>query len=241
MQYIIQYSKYDFLLIGKNTKIFGTIIAGENIKMNLKVKIKEMRSFLFGVFFILWGVAPAMAQSRVSAEKDGYVVAYKMEQGDTVYFVHLQTVVIRAPRKFKNAADERQFWRLVYNVKKVYPYAKLAGKKLHELNERYLEIKSEKDRKAYSKQTEDELKAEFEGELRKLTVTQGRILLRLVDRETGNTTYEILQDFRGSLSAVFWQAIARVFGSNLKTRYDPSSGEDKTIEQIIAQIEEGSI
>ena len=66
-------------------------------------------------------------------------------------------------------------------------------------------------------------------------------MLRLVDRETGNTTYEILQDFRGSLQAVFWQAIARVFGSNLKTRYDPSSGEDKIIEQIIAQIEEGSL
>jgi len=182
-----------------------------------------------------------MAQTRVSAGKEGTLVAYKVENGDTVYYVHLREMVIRAPRKFKNAAEERQFWRLVYNVKKVYPYAKLAGKKLHELNEHYLEIKSEKDRKVYSKKVEDELKAEFEGELRKLTITQGRILLRLVDRETGNTTYEILQDFRGSLQAVFWQAIARVFGSNLKTRYDPSSGEDKIIEQIIAQIEEGSL
>ena len=204
-------------------------------------EIKKMRSYIIGLFFILLGVPPAMAQTRMSAGNDGYVVAYRVERGDTVYYVNLREVVIRAPRKFKNAADERQFWRLVYNVKKVYPYAKLSGKKLHELNERYLEIKSEKDRKAYSKKIEDELKVEFEGELRKLTVTQGRILLRLVDRETGNTTYEILQDFRGSLSAVFWQTIARVFGSNLKTRYDPSSGEDKTIEQIIGQIEEGSI
>ena len=200
-----------------------------------------MRSYIISLFFILLCISPAMAQSRVSAGNDGYVVAYRVEQGDTLYYVQLREVVIRAPRKFKNAADERQFWRLVYNVKKVYPYAKLSGKKLHELNERYLEIDSEKDRKAYSKKIEDELKVEFEGELRKLTVTQGRILLRLVDRETGNTTYEILQDFRGSLSAVFWQTIARVFGSNLKTRYDPSSGEDKTIEQIIGQIEEGSI
>jgi hypothetical protein len=88
---------------------------------------------------------------------------------------------------------------------------------------------------------EDDLKAEFEGELRKLTVTQGRILLRLVDRETGNTTYEILKEFRGSVSALFWQGIAWVVGTNLKTQYNPSSGEDKTIEQIIKQIEEGSI
>jgi hypothetical protein len=200
-----------------------------------------MRSFIIIVFFILCGVVPATAQTRLTAGKEGTLLAYRVENGDTVYYVQLREIVIRAPRKFKNAAEERQFWRLVTNVKKVYPYAKLAGKKLHELNEHYLEIKSEKDRKAYSKKVEDDLKAEFEGELRKLTVTQGRILLRLVDRETGNTTYEILQDFRGSLSAVFWQTIARVFGSNLKTRYDPSSGEDKTIEQIIAQIEEGSI
>ena len=156
-------------------------------------------------------------------------MAYRVEKGDTVYFTKLPDIVVRAPRKFKNAAEERQFWRLVYNVKKTYPYAKMAGQKLHALNEQYLRISSEKERKEYSKRVEEELKAEFEGELRKLTVTQGRILMRLVDRETGNTTYEILKDFRGSASAIFWQAIARVFGSNLKTQYNPSSGEDRTI------------
>ena len=168
-------------------------------------------------------------------------MAYKVENGDTVYYGRISEVVIRKPRKFKNAAEERQYWRLVYNVKKVYPYAKLSGQKLHELNQHYLSIKSDKERKAYAKKVEDDLKIEFEGELRKLTISQGRILLRLVDRETGNTTYEILKEFRGSVQAIFWQAIARVFGSNLKTQYNPSSGEDKTIEQIINQIEEGSI
>jgi len=177
----------------------------------------------------------------VSAGKDGMVVAYKVERGDTVYYANMREIVVRAPRKFKNAAEERQYWRLVFNVKKTYPYAKLAGQKLHKLNEQYLQITSEKSRKEYSKKVEEELKAEFEGELRKLTVTQGRILMRLVDRETGNTTYEILREFRGSASAIFWQAIAKVFGSNLKSKYDSSSGEDRIIEQIIEQIEEGSI
>ena len=192
------------------------------------------------MLFILWCAAPSMAQT-ITANQEGTVMAYRVEKGDTVYYARLPDIVVRAPRKFKNAAEERQFWRLVYNVKRTYPYAKMSGQKLHALNEQYLQISSERDRKAYSKRVEDELKAEFEGELRKLTVTQGRILLRLVDRETGNTTYEILQEFRGSLTAVFWQTIARIFGSNLKTRYDPSSGEDKIIEQIIQQIEEGSI
>ena len=200
-----------------------------------------MRFLIIGIFFTLWSVVSSMAQTAVSMEREGTPVAYKIENNDTVYYVRLREITVRAPRKFKNNAEERQFWRLVHNVKKTYPYARMAGEKLHELNEQYLKIKSEKERKAYSKEVEESLKAEFEGELRKLTISQGRILLRLVDRETGNTTYEILKDFRGSLSAVFWQTVAKIFGSNLKTRYNPSSGEDKTIEQIIAQIEEGSI
>ena len=200
----------------------------------------NVRFLIISGFFILFGVFSLMAQT-VSGGKDGKVVAYKVENGDTVYYVNMREIVVRAPRKFKNAAEERQYWRLVYNVKKTYPYAKLAGQKLHKLNEQYLQIASEKSRKEYSKKVEEELKVEFEGELRKLTVTQGRILMRLVDRETGNTTYEILREFRGSASAIFWQAIAKVFGSNLKSKYDPSSGEDRTIEQIIEQIEEGTI
>jgi len=168
-------------------------------------------------------------------------MVFRVEKGDTVFYQKLPDIVVRAPRKFKNQAEERQYWKLVYNVKRTYPYAKMAGQKLHALNEQYLQISSEKERKEYSQKVENELKAEFEGELRKLTVTQGRILMRLVDRETGNTTFEILKEFRGSASAIFWQAIARIWGSNLKTQYNPSSGEDKTIEQIIAQIEEGSI
>ena len=200
-----------------------------------------MRFLVISGFLFLWGTASSMGQTRIPMQNEGTVMAYRVEQGDTVFYVQLREIVVRAPRKFRNAAEERQFWRLVQNVKRTYPYAKLAGQKLHELNQRYLQIATEKERKEYSKKVEDELKAEFEGELRKLTVTQGRILMRLVDRETGNTTYEILREFRGSLTAVFWQAIAKIFGSDLKTSYDPSSGEDRTIEQIIAQIEEGSI
>ena len=199
-----------------------------------------MRFLIFSGFLIFFGAISSTAQV-ISSQKTGTVMAYRVENGDTVYYARIPEVVIRKPRKFKNAAEERQFWRLVYNVKKVYPYAKLSGQKLHELNQNYLAIKTEKERKAYAKKIEDELMAEFEGELRKLTITQGRILLRLVDRETGSTTYEILREFRGSVSAFLWQGVARLFGSNLKTQYNPSSGEDKTIEQIVRQIEEGSI
>ncbi len=198
-----------------------------------------MRFFVGFIVFVLMCTESSWAQ--VSMEKEGTIVSYKVENGDTVYYARLRELVVRAPRKFKSKADERKYWKLVYNVKKVYPYARTAGEKLHELNEHYLTLETTKERKAYSQKVEDELMSEYEGELRKLTITQGRILLRLVDRETGNTTYEILKDFRGSFSAFFWQAVAKIFGSNLKSRYDPSQGEDRTIEQIIGQIEEGSI
>ena len=203
------------------------------IKTVLKVRI-----FILVVFISLCSAVSSKAQT-ISPPKDGTVAMYKVENGDTVYYMMIKELTILAPRKFKNSSEERQFWRLVAHVKKVYPYAKLAGLKLHELNEQYLSISSEKDRKAYSQKVEDELKAEFEAELRNLTITQGRILMRLVDRETGNTTYEIVKDFRGSVQAVLWQTVARVFGSNLKTNYDPSQGEDKIIERIIREIDEG--
>ncbi len=199
-----------------------------------------MRSFIAFICVCIFAICSSFGQT-ISMANEGTVVMYRVENNDTVYYIHLRELVVRAPRTFKNDAERRQYYRLVYNVKKVYPYAALAGVKLGELNEHYLSLKTDKERKAYSKKVEEELKSEFEGELKKLTITQGRILLRLVDRETGNTTYEILKDFRGSMSAFFWQTVARVFGSNLKSTYDPTKGEDKTIEQIIMQIEEGSI
>ena len=199
-----------------------------------------MRTFFIILILCLCGTISSLAQ-KVSVPKTGTYAIAKVEDGDTVYYMLIKELVVRTPRKFKSAAEERQFWRLVAHVRKVYPYAKLAGVKLEQLNEKYLSISSEKDRKAYSKKVEEELLAEFEGELRKLTITQGRILMRLVDRETGHTTYEIVKDFRGSVTAIFWQGIARVFGSNLKTNFDPTKGEDKTIEQIIREIELGSL
>ena len=197
-----------------------------------------MRIIISIIIFIMSGVLSSKAQT-ISSTQTGTLMSYKVENGDTVFYAYIPELIVRSPRKFRNSSEERQFWRLVGHVKKVYPYAKLAGDKLYEMNQHYLSIPSERDRKAYSKKVEEELKVEFEGELRKLTITQGRILMRLVDRETGHTTYEIVKDFRGSVQAVFWQAIARVFGSNLKTNYDPSSGEDRIIERIIIEIDEG--
>ena len=134
----------------------------------------------------------------------------------------------------------RRYARLIYNLKIVYPYAIMAAGKLHEMNDVFLNLKTERERNAYVKQVESELVAEFENDLKSLTITQGRLLIKLIDRETGNTSYELVRELRGSFSAFFWQTVARLFGSNLKTKFD-ADGEDKLIEQILILIENGQI
>ena len=94
----------------------------------------------------------------------------------------------------------------------------------------------ERVKKALVNKTEKEIKARFEGELKNLTINQGRILIKLIDRQTGNTSYVVLEELKGNLSAFFWQSLARLFGHNLKAHYDPN-GEDAEIEKIIKTIE----
>jgi hypothetical protein len=126
------------------------------------------------------------------------------------------------------------------NVKIVYPYARLAGIKLVEYEDTLSKAPDDKARRKIMKKVEDEVEAEYGQELRDLTVTQGKILLKLIDRETGETSYELVADLRGQFRAVFYQAFARIFGLNMKLRYDPE-GEDKDIEYIVQMIESGQL
>ncbi len=133
-----------------------------------------------------------------------------------------------------------RYYRLVHNVKRAYPYAYLAGVKLREYEDQLAAMDSEADRRKAIRKIETEIREQFEEDLKRLTRTQGLILIKLVDRETSQTSYDLLRDFRGMVSAVFWQSLARLFGYNLKTRYDPQ-GEDHLIEQIVIMIEAGAI
>jgi len=163
-----------------------------------------------------------------------------VENGDTIPYIKLPTVRIFAPRIFKNRAEEFRYNRLVRNVKRVYPYARLAGIKFNEYSSMLEGIESEAEKKRITKQIEREIKQEFEGELRRLTITQGHILIKLIDRETNHTSYDVLRDFRGLFSAIFWQSFGRLFGYNLRSEYDPE-GDDRLIEEIVLRIENGAI
>ena len=163
-----------------------------------------------------------------------------IENGDTLGLGDINEVYIFSKPVFQSKHDERRYWRLVYNLKIVYPYAKLAGAKLKEMNDHFLTLKNESERKAYTKQVEDEIRSRFEADLKDLNTTQGFLLIKLIDRETGKTSYALVKELRGGLSAVFWQTLARIFGYNLKTKYDPN-GEDRVIEDLLVAIDKGLI
>ncbi len=173
-----------------------------------------------------------------SQEITGTVTRARVIDGDTVPVITLPEHVVVAPMVFKNRFEERRYNRLVRNVKAAYPYAKLAGIKYREYSRRLEEIESKAERRLIISQLEDELRDQFEDDLRKLTFSQGLILLKLIDRETQHTSYVLLKDFKGVFQAFFWQSLGRIFGYDLRTEYDPH-GEDKMIEHIVMLIEAG--
>jgi hypothetical protein len=160
-------------------------------------------------------------------------------EGDTTPYLSLPEAEVTAQMIFKTEKEKQQWSKLKRDVKKVYPYAVLASIKLKEFDATMQTMKTEVERDRYMKKAEKELKNQFEKDLQNLTLNQGRILIRLIDRETGTTTFGVVKGLRGSFSAFMWNSLAALFGSSLKTKYDPSKGEDLKIEQIIHLIEDG--
>lgn len=191
-------------------------------------------------FFTIMSLSFFTVFSQEQDSPKGIVTKAVIIDGDTVPVFWIAEVRIVAPISFRNKGQAITWTKLVQNVKKVYPYAKLAGKKMKEYNELLRPIESKRERRKLINKMQDELFAEFENELKGLTVTQGKILVKLIDRETSRTTYDIIKDYRGSIVAGFWQITGSFFGYNLKEPYDPD-GKDREIETICIMIENGMI
>lgn len=161
--------------------------------------------------------------------------------GDTIPLVHLKTVVISRKWALLSEKEIRKNQKLIRNVKKVLPYAKEARRRLQEL-EREMAGMSAKKQKEYVKQVEQEVLDDFYEDLEKLTFSQGKVLLKLVDRETGNTSYTLVADLRGKFRASFYNTFARMFGFNMKERYDPKNNkEDNLLERVVRSVEMGKL
>lgn len=154
-------------------------------------------------------------------------------RGDSTLYVTLLEV-----RVFHRARDLRNYQRMVRAVKKVYPLAVEAAKRMENLDQELAKLEKRKDRKAYTKAIEDALKEEISPMLWKMTRYEGKILLKLIDRETNHTVFGIIKDFRSGFTAGFYQALAKLFGNNLKLEYDPE-GEDEMLEYIVKYYKAG--
>jgi hypothetical protein len=159
---------------------------------------------------------------------------------DSVQYVRTNTIYIYPPMEFKNDKQRQAYNRLVYNIKKVLPLAKECNQIILETGAYLQTIPTKKERDALTKAVEKELKQKYTPRIKKLTYSQGKLLIKLIDRETHSTGYELIQAFLGPVRAGFYQAFAWVFGASLKKRYDPK-GADRLVERIVSQVETGQL
>ncbi|MDR1681274.1 MAG: DUF4294 domain-containing protein [Prevotellaceae bacterium] len=194
-----------------------------------------MRRVLFiGLFFGITALGGEAAAQVV------YTLPPVVEHGDTLYRLSLPPAFVFATPKTKAGTKQwNQYRRLVYNFRKVYPYALLAKQKTDMMEAELASLTTKKERDAVIDRYEKELFSEFEKPLRKLSFSQGKLLLKLIDREVGQTSYYVIKDLKGGFTAFFWQGIAKFFGASLKKPYD-KYGEDRDVEQLVKLYEDGS-
>ena len=159
---------------------------------------------------------------------------------DTVPYFVLPTYYCYPPLKFKNKKEEQFYWRTVRDVKVVLPYVRHIRKVMDKTNEALMSMPDKASRDAYMKNFEKRIYKENETKFKDLTLNQGKLIIRLLDRETNNTSYELIKAYRGSFSAGFWQVFALVLGADLKTKYGTKE-EDAVIERVIVLVEAGQL
>jgi len=159
----------------------------------------------------------------------------RLETGEVVPWFPIEEVVVVARRTFASEEERQKYRRLERNVLRVLPYAIYAQKRYEQLDRDLATVSRRRDEKRLIKACEKEIKEKFHSEIKNLTVSQGRILVKLIDRQTGSTGYDLVKQMKGGLSAFFYQSVAKAFGHNLKTGYDPR--EDFEIENIIRGYE----
>lgn len=181
-----------------------------------------------------------VARIRVTAY-EGYtrfVDAY----GDTCRMTYIKNITVYPPMKFKNKKEEEFYWRTVRDVKKTLPYAKLAFSTLCETYEYIQTIPDKKQREKHLKTLEKDIFNQYKPVVKKMTKGQGKVMLKLINRETDQTSFNIVKAFLGSFRAGFWQTFGRFFGINMKAGFHPDKNrEDAIIERIATLVEQGAL
>ncbi len=208
------------------------IIKQKNITFS--INIKSIRKYTLLLVLSIFLMKPGVSFSQ---EKNMSSVAETIIiNGDTLAHYDLPEVIVIPAYKFTSKKQKKKYNRLAKRLKKVYPYAKMANETLIKITEEIDSIDNKRIAKKHIKEVDKALQERYGKELKKLTISEGRLLIKLIDRETGSTSYELVKELRGSFSAFMWQSLARLFGENLKVSYSPQE-EDKMIEHILILIE----
>ncbi len=197
-----------------------------------------MRKIFVGMVLCLCVANTVCAQ--IPDGRGNFIVPCIVVNGDTMPFLQLPEFEIVSKQIFTSKRAQERYRRLVYNVRKVYPYAKFAGEKYQYYNDLLAKEKNNRRRAQLMKQAEKDIKKQFEKELMNLTFSQGKILIKLVDRETSSSAFALVKDLRNGFQAYLYQGIGRLFGYNLKTKYSPHDA-DRDIENIVKRIERGDL
>ncbi len=160
--------------------------------------------------------------------------------GDTIPLICLRTIYIFPKESFRNKREEKFYWKMVRDVKVAYPLSKLVYYTLLETMDYMETLPDKKARDKHMKRMEKDLVKEYDATLRKMTFNQGKILIKLIDRQCNSSSYELIRAYRGSFVAGFWQGVAKLFKADLKSEYD-GSYKDLMIERIIIKIEQGQL
>lgn len=198
------------------------------------------RCFAFFTLFVAV-VMPLAAQDVGDSEFVPMVkVGKTLVDGDTIQYMEMQNIYVYPEPTFKNKRQQQAYTRLVRNVKKVLPLAKEVRQMLIETAEYVETLPTKRERDEHLKRVEASIVAEYKPKMKKLTFSQGKLLIKLVDRECNSTAYEAIQAFVGPVRAGMWQAFAWMFGASLKKGYD-AEGTDRLTERVVLMVEAGQI
>ena len=182
---------------------------------------------------------------ETSPELQIRVVFYKqlkkeIYKGDSISVIIMPELPVYPPLKFKNKRDIIRYNKLIRNVKRTLPLAKLVNQKILETYEHLETLPTKRERDAYMRKVEKDLKEEYTPVMKKLTYAQGKLLIKLIDRECNQSSFHIVQAFFGNFKAGFYQSFAWLFGASLKKKYDPEY-DDRMVERVAKLVESGSL
>ena len=182
----------------------------------------------------------AVSMQMFAAEAYLDSCALSIKDGDTLYLAWLHQIWVYPPLKFKNKRQEKFYWKTVRDVKKCLPYARMISKDMAYADAEMAKLPDKKSQRKWWKSYEKYLYKKYEKDFRGMYASQGMMLMKLMDRETDRTSYELIKQYKGKAAANWWQFIAKLFKNDLKEEYD-AEDKDRIIERVINLVEAGQL